>query len=63
MAQAKLVSIASRARFTDALTRPSTAPVGWPVAVAFGKFIAALAGHPCAYRKIRFGSIGGEVHR
>ena len=46
MAQAELVSIASRARFTDAQTSPSTAPIGCPVAAAFRRFIAALAGHP-----------------
>ena len=46
MAQAELVSIASRARFTDAQTSPSTAPVDCPLPVAFRRFIAALAGHP-----------------
>jgi hypothetical protein len=46
MAQAELVSIASRPRFTAAQTTPSTTPVGGPVAAAYKGFLAALANHP-----------------
>ena len=46
MAQAELVSIASRARFTAAQTSLSTAPVGGPVAAAFTALLGTLAGHP-----------------
>jgi hypothetical protein len=46
MAQANLVSIAGRARFTGAETKPSTAPVGGPVRTAYAEFLAALGEHP-----------------
>ena len=45
MAQAELVSIASRARFPDAQTSPSTNSVGCPMA-AFAALLGTLAGHP-----------------
>jgi hypothetical protein len=46
MAQAELVSIASRARFPDAQTSPSTNPVRCPMAAAFTALLGTLAGHP-----------------
>jgi hypothetical protein len=46
MAQAKLVSIASRAPITGANTKPSTVPVGGPMPAAHAEFVALLAGHP-----------------
>jgi hypothetical protein len=47
MAQAELVSIAGRARFTGALPKPSTTlPIGSPIRVAYAGLLAALAGHP-----------------
>jgi hypothetical protein len=46
MAQAKLVSIASRPRFTGASAISYTIPVGCPVRVAHAEFLAALAAHP-----------------
>ena len=46
MAQAELVSIAGRARFTGAKRNPSTVPVSGPVQTAYADFLAVLAGHP-----------------
>ena len=46
MAQAKLVSIAGRARITGRHPKPSTAPLGSPVRTAYAEFLAALRGHP-----------------
>ena len=46
MAQAKLVSIASRPRCTGATAISSTTPVGCPVQAAHVEFLAALAAHP-----------------
>jgi hypothetical protein len=46
MAQAELVSIAGRARFTGGLAKPSTTPIGDPVRLAYAEFLSALAGHP-----------------
>jgi hypothetical protein len=46
MAQAELVSIAGRARFTGAPSKPSTTPVDAPIRVAHAEFLAVLAGHP-----------------
>ena len=46
MAQAELVSIASRARFTDAHQNPSTIPAGCRVKAAYTEFLGALAAHP-----------------
>jgi hypothetical protein len=46
MAQAKLVSIASRAQITGARPKPSTAPLGGPVGTAYAEFLAALREHP-----------------
>jgi hypothetical protein len=46
MAQAELVSIASRARFTDAHKNPSTIPAGCPVKAAYTALLRALAAHP-----------------
>jgi hypothetical protein len=46
MAQAELVSIAGRCRFTGAHARLSTIPVGGPVRVAYAGLLVALAGHP-----------------
>jgi hypothetical protein len=46
MAQAELVSIASRARITGAHPKPYTAPVGGPVRTAYAEFLASLEEHP-----------------
>ena len=46
MAQAELVSIASRARFTDAHKSPSTIPAGCHVEAAYTELLGALAAHP-----------------
>jgi hypothetical protein len=46
MAEAEVVSIASRVRNTGAHPKPSTAPVGGPVQTAYADFLAALARHP-----------------
>jgi hypothetical protein len=46
MAQAALVSIASRAPITAADAKPSTIPAGGPVRAAYAEFLAKLAGHP-----------------
>jgi hypothetical protein len=46
MAQAKLVSIAGRARITGAKPKPSTVPDGGPVQTAYADFLAALREHP-----------------
>ena len=46
MAQAELVSIASRARFTDAHKNPSTIPAGCHVEAAYTELLGALAAHP-----------------
>jgi hypothetical protein len=46
MAQAELVSIASRVRFTDAHKNPSTLPAGCPVKAAYTGLLGALAAHP-----------------
>ena len=46
MAQAELVSIASRARITGAHPKPSTAPVGSPVRTVYAEFLASLEEHP-----------------
>src|SRR6516164_3417960 len=45
MAQAELVSIASRARFTDAHQNPSTIPAGCHVEAAYTEFLGTLAAH------------------
>jgi hypothetical protein len=46
MAQADLVSIASRAPITAADAKPSTIPARGPVRAVYAKFLAKLAGHP-----------------
>ena len=46
MAQAELISIASRARFTDAHKNPSTIPAGCHVEAAYTELLGALAAHP-----------------
>ena len=46
MAQAELVSIASRARFTDAHKNPSTIPAGCHVEAAYTELLGALAAQP-----------------
>ena len=46
MAQAELVSIASRARFTDAHKNPSPIPAGCHVEAAYTELLGALAAHP-----------------
>ena len=46
MAQAELVSIAGRARFTGAHPRSSTDLVGSPVDAKYAGFLSALAEHP-----------------
>jgi hypothetical protein len=46
MAQAELVSIASRARITGAHAKPSTTSTDCPVGPAFRALLVALAGHP-----------------
>jgi hypothetical protein len=45
MAQAELVSIANRARFTDAHENPSTIPAGCQVNAAHTELLGALAAH------------------
>ena len=45
MAQAELVSIASRAHFTDAHRNPSTIPAGCRVEAAYTELLGALAAH------------------
>ena len=45
MAQAELVSIASRVRFTDAHKNPSTIPAGCHVKAAYTELLGALAGN------------------
>jgi hypothetical protein len=46
MAQAKLVSIAGRARITGAKSNPSTVTVSGPVQTAYADFLAVLGEHP-----------------
>jgi hypothetical protein len=46
MAQAELVSIASRATITGANTKPSTVPIYGGVRAAYAEFLAKLAAHP-----------------
>jgi hypothetical protein len=46
MAQAELVSISRRPRFTDAPINSSTPPIGCPLTAGYADFLAALAKHP-----------------